>query len=204
MYFSIFKLDMENPKVCRSISDGYLMHQYILEDIFQCTRTEGGILYGVHEGNLYVKSEIPPKFPNASPFDYIKTIDISDHVQKHWKNGTVFHFMMNTTPHWRDHDPDTDKKRPHYYKTPEERARWLTKKLENGGANLISFREVSKKDIVVSNKENKKNPNYKPHVTQWTYSGTIQITDEEKFKETYAHGIGNQFIYGNGLLVLSW
>ena len=202
MYFSTFKLDMENPEVCRSVSDGFLMHHHILSDIFHCNKEEAGLLYGVHKKHLVVKSDIPPRFPNASPFDFIKTDDMSDTISA-WTNGTVFKFLMNSTPYWRDHDPVNNKKRRHhYYKTLDQRIQWLAGKLKEGGANPIWIKEVSKKDIILGNKENKKDPKSKSHVTQWTYNGLLEITDIEKFKEMYSHGIGNQLIYGNGFLVL--
>ena len=101
-----------------------------------------------------------------------------------------YHFQLTASPTY----DMGDKRYPHV--TIEQQLKWLAKRAENNGFELIDFDVINREyDKLYHSKHSVK-------LSKVTFSGTLHITDIEKFSSMLVNGIGRERAYGCGLMTV--
>lgn len=81
---------------------------------------------------------------------------------------------------------------------PEDRRKWMSRKLESGGCLLLDNIEGTEQISYIRKQGSS------PFVLNgFHYSGILQITDPEKFGKLISAGIGPERAYGYGMLLVT-
>lgn len=197
MYISKYILNDSNIFVKNCLSDVDKMHKFVwsfFEDTSDfCVSREGlGILYRIlYKGDkvfLVIQSAMKPNYPIQS--NYGKEVySVTDEVMrvKLQKMPTVnFNILINPTRR------DAEGKRKYLSKV-SDRYEWLKVQAEYNGFEIIRVDEVE--SDFISGVKGKYNITF--GVSEMT--GTLRITDFDKFYACVCKGLGREKAYGLGL-----
>lgn len=202
IFLSQIKLDPFNPSVRQALKNHQDMHRNIMK-AFQGNRKDCEVLFRLVEKKdryeLIVLSKQEPQWELVQSNGYIcmKSNNYSDIIEK-FKEGAIFRFdLMAVASKKVKVDGSKNSKRV-FYKTVEEREKWLELQGHKYGFELLEMYE-KRSDIVCS--VQKKEGAFQIHGTEFV--GTLKIVDRELFSKSWPSGFGAEKAYGMGLMLLS-
>lgn len=206
MYLTQIIIKMDNRYAIQLISDCQKMHCFVMKGFPDIqsnqARDQLGILYKTEsEGEyatLYVQSNIKPDLSKFAEYSVsVKTKNI-DELKNALVNNKILRFSLyaNPTIQRKLNTEDTNSKRV-FISNDKERAEWLKRKMNLGGAELLSIQESASSTVNGNHKNNM------IHAVGIQWTGTLRIVDEELFWGLLSKGIGAEKAYGFGMLQLS-
>lgn len=190
MFLTIYKLDPENPIMCKAVLDAAEMHKCV-QYLFNSARKDHQVLYRVEQGYLLVQSDIKPN-PDKF-FKMVRQYDMEKKMEE-WGDKTSFRFRIRTAP------KASVKGVKLLRKTEEDRLKWLKSQFQKRGMDIRTVREDMKVNIRVSSKKSKDGNHM--IFSAWEYEGVFDVADKTLFKDAYKNGIGSQKAYGCGMICL--
>ena len=200
MYLSRIHLDVRNVNARKCMTDCQSMHRSILK-MFHCSRQMGDVLYRWDAGRsvVYIQSQNPPDaqaVPAGVQLD--GTRDIAE-LEGRIEAGRRYPFDLLAVPAKKVAMEGTKNSRRRLLRTPGERMDWLRRKGEQHGFELIHAVEAEQ---VSSYGKHAKENGGSMHVASVRFQGLLRVTDKERFRNAWRHGIGPGRAYGNGMLLL--
>ncbi|MGN1410362.1 MAG: type I-E CRISPR-associated protein Cas6/Cse3/CasE [Eubacteriales bacterium] len=201
MYLSKISLDQRSASVRQSLYDCVDMHRNI-QKLFSESRKEAGVLYRVYSDKtgcfIYVQSEQAPVESEEVRRNGMKITASRDigEIENSFIPGRQFGFNLLTMPCKKVSDGVSKNSRRRILRAYDERMEWLMKKGSDNGFLILNAEETEGEVLHSSKKTNE----MYLHTTKFT--GLLQITDAEKFKNAWRHGIGPDKAYGLGMLLL--
>lgn len=199
MYLSKVTFDTSNALVRKCIRDAQAMH-FAVQNFFSSSRKDAGVLYRVdwEHNALYMQSKVMPDMRNRtlSGFTFNTMISMDDTI-KNFANGKQFRFDLLASPVKKIHIENKPRSIKVFLKDEQARKEWLQRKGEQGGFHIVNVTE----NVCDFPKVNHpKSGAFKCPSVQFT--GTLEITDVDKFYKTYSDGVGLARAYGHGMLLL--
>lgn len=203
MYLTKLNLELNNHTSLSLISDCQKMHSYIMGGFpligTDKARENMGVLYQVRvlesEALIYIQSEEKPD-PLKYALSKAEVKDVSS-LQGILNDGMIFRFTLFANPAVRKKIRPEDKNSKRIFIADRERRmEWLSRKLYDGGAELISAAEASSETI----RGKRGKASIQAIGIHW--EGILKITDQEKFWHMFQKGIGHEKAYGMGMLML--
>ena len=199
MYLSKVTFDISNELVRKCTNDAQKMH-FAVQNFFSSSRKDAGVLYRVDwdHNALYMQSKVIPDMRNRmlSGFTFHNMISLDENI-KRLANGKRYRFDLLASPVKKIHIENKPRSIKVFLKDAQARMDWLNRKGEQGGFKVISVNE----NVCDFPKVNHpKSGVFKCPSVQFT--GTLEVTDAEKFRKTYCEGIGLARAYGHGMLLL--
>lgn len=191
MFITIYKLDTEDIKICKALTDAAEMHRQV-QFLFNSARKDHNVLYRVDSGNLIVQSDIKPIGDGI--FEKIAQYDMDVKLDD-WNEGCQFRFRIRAVPR-----VSYDNKK-HYITSMDGRINWVREQLEKRGMAVMALRESSSGVFKVSSKINKRTGGV-VKINAWEYEGVMELLDKDDFISGYTQGIGPHKSYGCGMLLL--
>jgi CRISPR system Cascade subunit CasE len=204
MYLSRLQLNTSRIAVLWA-SNPYRVHQRLM----MACDGDPRLLFRIEDTSegtqILVQSHVEPNWTFAfSDLDVLrrppehKAFDLRLQAGRHYR----FRLLANPTAvktTLKD-DGEKDKSRLGLFKEEDQRA-WLTKKLEAGGAKLVSV-VIMPRGLQKSGKNPAKDEHAATHLAV-LFEGVLQTQDAEQLKRTVEGGIGPAKGYGFGLLSLA-
>lgn len=196
-------LDTSNKGYERIIQDCVKMHQFVMSMFPQIhsdtARCDANILYVIdescrdadHSDTLYIQSSVRPYWNKE---DYrIKSMTSCDATSllDKFKEGQKYNFTVLANP--RMH-ADRKTGKYIYIRDKENRKRWVANRLP--GCEVSDIIEENYYKITGEKKDNTVT------VVVQRFSGQLQITDAEEFRNTFVNGAGPAKSYGCGMVQL--
>lgn len=203
MYLWRIELDLSSPRVRLSLMDRQKLHQ-LAAGLFGASRRDASLLYRYKTAGtkvlLYLYSSAPLR-EDALSWDIRLTggRDVSGWLAG-METGQTLGFDLLTMPFKKVYDGEHRNSRRRRLKQPEERMAWLRRKAEQNGFALLSVREDPSERIFAAHTAARGG---KLVLDAWRYTGTLQITDAERFRSAVQNGIGPDKAYGLGMLLLA-
>ena len=203
MYLWRIELDLSSPRVRQGLADRQRLHQ-MLTGLFGASRRDAALLYRYKTAGtkimLYLYSSLP--ICEESLTRDIRLTggrDVSD-----WLAGMeaeqVMGFDLLTMPFRKVFDGEHKNSRRRLLKKPEERMEWLGRKAEQNGFVILSAREDPAERVFASHAADQGGRLF---LDAWRYTGTLRITDAERFRAAVQYGIGPDKAYGLGMILLA-
>lgn len=204
MYLSKYQIDIHSRagRQLLSSNNRQILHQVVLGKLFGETAMTHHILFRATGQDLYVQSDIPPKYiVEGLKLIYTKERDSS--IQQ-LKAGDVVRFNLMAMPaksvsQPRKEDGTKPRGKRVFLETPEERMEWLYQKGEKGGFILLSGTE-NRKTAYGFRRPAGKGGSFCLPFTE--FAGQMKITDPKAFYKTIQEGIGPERAFGCGLLFI--
>lgn len=209
MYLSKIILDVRHPSARQALRDVNDMHRNLMAgfDIPAAQgapRAENHVLYRLFSNReqvyLLVSSAVRPDPRALSARGYhtedamIRDVSALEGVLV---NGKRLRFELLASP-CKKVDAGGKNSRREFLKTPEERMAWLCRKGEQGGFQVLVADEISGRVDVCGRRGAMPIKN-----SAVLFSGTLRVTDQQTFWQSYVNGIGPGKAYGMGMLNLA-
>ena len=199
MYLSKAAISIDVAIGRRCLWDYQLMHERI-QDLYQCTRQEGQILYRVNlkTATVYILSNRYPvkKCNEALSVLVSRNMEI---FEKRFIVGQVYQFDLLTEPFKKVGSEEQKNSQRRALKTMDERLAWHQRKGEQNGYQILQATEYPAMPIR-GNHRKAKGGTFQYYPTRMM--GTLKITDVFHFLEGWKNGIGAGKSYGIGFLLL--
>jgi len=205
MYLTVYKANYRKQKIAKALSNAGEMHKLLFSEGIKASRIDGEALYRIERsGNDYLvffKSQNKPL-----PIDGLDIITQKIMRKDDLPSFGIYKFFIELTPmksiHGKKHYiiGDSDNGSDPRYTRKLNRMEWVKGQFEKRGMKILSCHEGEVQEKYFSHSEERGGRN--GHLTSWKYSGTMEITDHDKFVEAYSKGIGIGKAYGNGMLLL--
>ena len=108
-------------------------------------------------------------------------------------------FDLLAAPSKKVVEPGMKNSKRKFLSAPEERLRWLLRKAEQNGFELLSQEEVGQTVSAVSHKQEKGGF---MRFSACRFTGILRITDAEAFQNALCCGIGPEKAYDCGMLLI--
>ena len=204
MYLSKYQIDIRSRagRQLLSSNNRQPLHQVVLGKLFGEDAATHHILFRVTGQDLYVQSDIPPKYV-VDGLKLIYTNERDSSIQN-LKVGDVIRFNLMAMPvksisQPRQEDGSKPRGKRIFLATPEERMDWLYQKGEKGGFLLLSGTEARKTSYGFR-RPTEKGGSFRLPFTE--FAGQMTITDPKSFYKTIQEGIGPERAFGCGLLFI--
>lgn len=202
MYLTKIEMSLSDPAVRAALRDLQKMHR-LASGLYQLPRREAELLYRVRAQGasvtLYLYAALPVDRDRLLPGMFLK----GERELSGWlaamQPGQLWGFDLLTMPSKKVADGESANSRRRVLRTQEERLAWLARKAEQNGFAILDVREAAGEKAGALHAEEKGDRLY---LDTYHYSGTLQITDAEKFRLALRHGIGPGKAYGLGMLLL--
>lgn len=202
MYLSKIEMSLSELSVRTALRDAQKMHR-LVAGLYRLSRQEAELVYRVQvQGQrvaLYMYAGLPIDRSKILPWMLLAgERELSDWLSA-MQEGQVWGFDLLTMPFKKVPDGENRNSRRRVLRTQEERLVWLNRKAEQNGFAILEAQEsAGEKESAVHPAEK----GGKLYLDSYRYSGTLQITNEEQFKQALRHGIGPGKAYGLGMLLL--
>lgn len=198
MYLSRIKLDRNDPGVRQCLRNCQDMHRSIMK-MFNTDRKSAGVLFRLSLENMtiYMLSCVEPK-QCVPGMTITGTKDITD-FERCISSDDVFDFDILLSPSKKVKEQDVKNSRRRFLRTAEERVQWMERKAEQNGFSIINCQE--QKYLTMFCKHSSENDG-KMLCNTMRYTGTLTLTDKDKFVSAFKSGIGSEKAYGLGMLLL--
>ena len=203
MYLWRIELDLSSPQIRSAMRDHQKLHR-LITGFFNASRQDAKLLFRYrtigHKIVFYIYSSIP-----INRNDLPKNVNITGGKNvNNWllkmKTGQTMNFDLLTMPFKKAYNDQIKNSRRKLLQQPEERLNWLNHKAEQNGFIILSVKEKPSMRIFCSHSADRGGSLY---LDTWQYTGTLQITDEIKFRSAVQNGIGPNKAYGLGMLLLA-
>ena len=203
MLLTCAAIDRRHPSARQALGDCCDMHRNVMrlfapEDNM---RAEACVLFRVLEergtARLYLTSATPPDLSRAAWLFYgrdARQRDLSPLLER-FRPGIVFGFDLLAYP-CKKVDVGRANSVRAFLTTPEERRAWLLRQGEKNGFALRALREDEPADM------RGKRRTGLVQIRAVRFSGVLEITDAERFRDGYLRGVGPEKAYGLGMLML--
>lgn len=203
MYLWRIELALSSPRIRRAMADRQQLHQ-LVTGLFHASRRDAALLYRYKAVGikvlLYIYSSLPIRQEELHRDMKLtggrEVTDWLDGLQ----SGQTITFDLLTMPFKKVYDGTHKNSRRRVLRQPEERMVWLRRKAEQNGFTVLSVREDPAERIFGNHSEDQGG---KLFLDTWRYTGLLQITDAEMFREAVRNGIGPDKAYGLGMLLLA-
>lgn len=197
-YITKLTIDRKKKRIAEKLPHLGAIHSYVEDSLKSSNKNNerSRKLWSLSDDELIILSECPPdcnKLSEISVIGSIKTTEYN-HFLNLVQNGMLAKFSVTLSPIIR-----SKKNKKHCEKQitqKEELISFILKLAEDNGfiINKESIRITASDTKPFSFKR-------KRAFVYWvTYSGILQVTNEEKFKKTLVSGMGRKKAYGCGLL----
>ena len=189
MYLSVLTTPIQKNK--KFLYDEQMVHAALLK-AFNCKRDHANILYRKdisRDGDsiiLMVQSDIQPVTTDVLAIE--KSVNV-DERNKSIKNGSIIHFNCKLQPTVKQHG------KRKAIRNKEDRNLWICRKLKSAGVETLSCSESDRVTSVFNHSTAGK-------IETFVYSGSLQVSDADKFLKAYQKGIGAGKAYGCGMMIL--
>ncbi len=213
MYLSRLQLNTTRIAVLWA-ANPYRVHQRLMMAcdgdprlLFRIEDAPVGAPVGAPDGatQVLVQSHVEPNWQVAfGEFDVLRGPPEHKAFDLHLQAGRAYRFRLLANPTavkttLKD-DGEKDKSRLGLFKEEDQRA-WLARKLEAGGARLVSV-VIAPRGLQKSGKNPAKEGQAATHLAV-LFEGVLQVRDAEQLIKTVEGGIGPAKGYGFGLLSLA-
>ena len=203
MYRSRLKLDLLDPSVQRGLQNANEMHRDLMSAFGDLPdgspRASVSLLYSLMEYNsrpvLYVISSSKPDWSGVKgvvPFEEPRDVSA---LKDGFTKDSVFSFRLFASPVKKVQREGKNSAKV-FLRDPAERRGWLERKAASSGFSILSVSEVSQTKVRGSKKGSQ------IYYTGVLFSGTLRITDADRFWNAYCKGIGPGKAYGLGMLMI--
>jgi len=209
MYLSRIALDVGHPSVRQALNNCHDMHRNLMcafpmPDNLDQARKDMGLLYKLvirrEEIHLLVMSTERPDEAilnrNGGRLEDNSPKDISA-LRGKFRSGMELRFELLAAP-CKKVGGDGKNSRRVFLKTEEERRDWLERQGLKYGFEICSVQEDAQREAVAGNKRD-----MAIHYDAVRFSGTLRVTDPERFWQGYSQGIGPGKAYGLGMLTVA-
>ena len=203
MILTKIEMHLSDPSARADLRDVQRMHQ-LVTGLFQTARQDSDILYRVRAHgaaiSLYMYSSTPVEQSRLLPYMLLAgEKNLGDWLDT-MESGQLWSFDLLTMPSKKVADGQQGKNsRRCVLRSQEERLAWLGRKAEQNGFAVLSTQEQIGEKLMGAHPSDKGGRLY---LDTYCYTGTLQITDAEKFRTAVTRGIGPEKAYGLGMLLL--
>lgn len=203
MFLTCAPIDRQNSSAWQALADCCDMHRNVMRLFTEALNASGEvqILYRVLEERkqpyLYLMSSAQPALNEALWLfrgRNARQCDLAPLLAR-FAPGAAFGFDLLAYPCKKVYIGHSNSVRV-FLQTPQERLDWLERQGEKNGFSLSAYHEDEPSDICGKRKTG---------LVQFRavrFTGTLRVTDADKFRHGYACGIGPEKAYGLGMLLL--
>ena len=199
MYLSKAIVSIDKTEGRRCVLDYQVMHEKI-QDLYQCSRQTGQILYRINPKTaaVYILSNrIPVKDQNAA-LRVVASKDM-DYIESHFAAGQIYRFDLLTEPFKKVGKEGKKNSQRRALKTRKERLAWHQRKGEQNGYQIVQAEEYPA--VAIRGKHYQgKGGTFQYHPIRMM--GILKISDISRFIAGWKNGIGAGKAYGMGFLLL--
>ena len=199
MYLSKAMVAIDTTMGRQSLLDYQLMHEKI-QDLYQCSRQTGQVLYRINPKNaaVYILSNRLPVKKGNDALAVIASKNM-ENVESHFAAGKIYRFDLLTEPFKKMSRDGKKNSQRRALQTQEERLAWHQRKGEQNGYQILQAEEYPAAPICGNHRKGKGGAfRYQPTGLM----GVLKITDVLSFVEGWKNGIGAGKSYGMGFLLL--
>lgn len=198
MYLVKVELDKSHPITRRVIADCQQMHK-LVTSLFGTDRQSSGILYRTQTVRDHLMIYIYSQTPALHTSKYrIQQREISDWVNT-IQSGQMLRFDLVASPCKKISTEGCKNSRRKILREPSERQAWLEKKADGAGFRILYAEELDRVNVTGVHSEEKGSV---MNHSGYRYTGTLQITDADSFRQALALGFGPGKAYGFGMLLI--
>ena len=203
MFLTCAPINRQNPSAWQALADCCDMHRNVMRLFAEAPNasSEVQILYRVLEERaqpyLYLMSSVQPALNEASWLfrgQNARQRDLTPLLAR-FAPGAAFGFDLLAYP-CKKVDVGRANSVRTFLTTPEERRAWLVRQGEKNGFALRALREDEPADM------RGKRRTGLVQIRSVRFSGVLEITDAERFRDGYLRGVGPEKAYGLGMLML--
>ncbi len=193
MFLSVYVPDFTQENMVM-ITDRQIMHRKI-QTAFKADRKNAGVLYAFHKQSkkhppiIYVSSFEKPVC-KIEGFECREIVDC-DKTLKSISVGEKIVFDIYASP------CRSGKGKKHYFSDVEERIEWMSRRMNDVGAELIKCRENRKENIKIGHDKARGGVAQK---TGWHYTCLVEIKEPKAFVDAVINGVGTGKAYGMGMI----
>lgn len=204
MYLTKIEMDLSSPGVRAALRDGQKMHRLVC-GFFGAARKDAEILYRYRVNGITAEVYLY----SAAPLDRTRLLpgmrfagerDLTPLLNAMRENDT-FQFQLVTAPFRKIAEPGVKNSRRRAIPEREERFAWLERKAAQAGFRICSLQETPAEKLSANHAAQSGGS---LTVDAYTYTGVLQITDADLFRQAVCCGIGAEKAYGHGMLMLKW
>ncbi len=202
MYLSRIDMEISSRAVRSALRDAQQMHR-MLSGLFGTGREEAQLLYRcVPRGarlTVYLYSAVPVEEARLLPPMTLAAQREMSAWLGELEEGGVRSFDLLTMPFRKQPDASGGNSRRRVLRSREERLAWLERKAEQNGFRILRAEETAGEKSSAAHAAGRGGVLY---LDSYRYSGVLQITDAEAFRNAVRRGIGAGKAYGLGMLLL--
>lgn len=201
MILTKVNLDLRSPSARQALVDCGDMHRNI-QALFGSSREEANVLYRAQKNDagctVYILSERAPVFDEESCHNGMICAGSRDTapLEALFTEGRRFRFDLLTMPSKKESDRTRKNSPRRILRDPAERIAWLERKAEQGGFRVLSVSDEEGETL----RAKKPTGTLYLHTTRFT--GALEITDPDRFLDSWKNGIGPEKAYGLGMLMV--